>query len=625
MPRLVSFSIRNFKGINHLDLDIAKRNKSPVITLIGLNESGKTTILEALSYFVSNDEYLTKLFDVRSANRFADLIPIHRKAAFTGKIEISAAFEWEESDTEIVKAAAAAHGTEVDLDRMPKELRIIRWVRFEDSTFRDSGSIWNVMLYVRKTRRSKFKLYERPTDTNDDLWLKIANSLGGKLPTIAYFPTFLVDTPERIYLSESEDETAVNRYYRLVIQEILSSVDPALSIERHVIKRLSDAKEGAGAASWLSLFWGGPAKGQIDSVFQKISNALTREVIVSWSKVFKRSSGAKNVSIDWNVDTEKDDAPYLSFFVSDGDSRYSVSERSLGFRWFFSFLLFTTFKQSSSKSTLFLFDEPAANLHAKAQAELLTNFERITSSNNRIIYSTHSHHMINPRWLSAAFIVENTSIDYDSNDSFELNSKPTDVIATPYRHFVSQSPTRASYFQPIVEKLEYVSPEIVGSSPYLLVEGITDYYALKYVANFSGGRFDGFRIMPGTGAGASGPLISYMIGRGDRFIVVLDDDKPGRRAEDTYTENYFLSSGTALTIGKINARFQNMRLEGLIDNDTNELVKQHFSTNKSPTKKQIGLYLSEFCATEMKGALSNMSFDNILAVLDYARERLCPQ
>lgn len=49
--RYTSFEIENFKGIRSLRLDLDSTPKSQVYTLVGLNESGKTTILEAIDYF----------------------------------------------------------------------------------------------------------------------------------------------------------------------------------------------------------------------------------------------------------------------------------------------------------------------------------------------------------------------------------------------------------------------------------------------------------------------------------------------------------------------------------------------------------------------------------------------
>jgi predicted ATP-dependent endonuclease of OLD family len=49
--RISKFEIRNFKGVSRTSIDISGVSPGNIGTLIGLNESGKTTILEAISHF----------------------------------------------------------------------------------------------------------------------------------------------------------------------------------------------------------------------------------------------------------------------------------------------------------------------------------------------------------------------------------------------------------------------------------------------------------------------------------------------------------------------------------------------------------------------------------------------
>ncbi len=44
-----SFHIKNFKGISDQTINRGKRSAGKVFTLVGLNESGKTSVLEAIS------------------------------------------------------------------------------------------------------------------------------------------------------------------------------------------------------------------------------------------------------------------------------------------------------------------------------------------------------------------------------------------------------------------------------------------------------------------------------------------------------------------------------------------------------------------------------------------------
>src|SRR4051812_3210016 len=97
--KLLKFAITNFKGIQSAELEIATVAPGNVVTLIGLNESGKTTVLEALSHFVSVDAETSSIVNtVAPAQRPIDLIPKSRKSNFTGEIRIRAVLELEPDD-----------------------------------------------------------------------------------------------------------------------------------------------------------------------------------------------------------------------------------------------------------------------------------------------------------------------------------------------------------------------------------------------------------------------------------------------------------------------------------------------------------------------------------------------
>lgn len=337
MPEIQSIRLHNFKGAPEITIDISKSIDSPVITLIGLNESGKTTILEGLSYFASRDESLEIFSSVHSRSDITALIPLHKKAAFTGSIIIEGIVRIVDADLESSAEIAKKYNLALSKSDFPREIVLTQTYVFEDSLLKERNLTWDFpSLKVFSGRSAKARMYQRPS-SGPDLWQEITDSIWKKIPRIAYFPTFLVDMPLRIYLREHKDEKAVDRYYREVFQDILDSLGEGLSLEKHVSKRIEDFKAASANPNWYSLFLGGPSKAPIDSVSQKISNAVTKEVLGSWRRVFQRPIAAKSISVEWNIDTQKGDLPYASFIVSDGESRYAISERSLGLRWFFLF------------------------------------------------------------------------------------------------------------------------------------------------------------------------------------------------------------------------------------------------------------------------------------------------
>ena len=53
-----SFRIQNFKGIKDTTIKLSDQSRMGVFAFVGLNESGKTTILEAIHSF--SPDYATK-------------------------------------------------------------------------------------------------------------------------------------------------------------------------------------------------------------------------------------------------------------------------------------------------------------------------------------------------------------------------------------------------------------------------------------------------------------------------------------------------------------------------------------------------------------------------------------
>jgi predicted ATP-dependent endonuclease of OLD family len=263
-------------------------------------------------------------------------------------------------------------------------------------------------------------------------------------------------------------------------------------------------------------------------------------------------------------------------------------------------LLFTRFGRDRSRKNIFLFDEPAANLHAKAQAELLSSFGKLAQGGDVVIYSTHSHHMIEPRWLSSAYIVANDAIDYDQVDSGGIATKDTNIHVTSYRQFVGENGSRVSYFQPVLDRLNYYEGALSPSGTQILVEGISDFYALSYAARRLGVHSD-VTIVPGTGSGSLSTLISLALARGASFFVLLDDDTAGRKAAIRYRELFYLTNAQVGTIGDLLPDREGAELESLVSPDTLEMVRAAFGNAK---KQSVGQYLAEACRLDTPDAMS---------------------
>ena len=102
MAKIKKFILENFRGIEKTEISLSSRVDTPIVTLIGLNESGKTTLLEALSHFVTGDPIIAKIFeDAGPSSEALSLVPIHKKANFTGKTKISAEIDLDDEDISV--------------------------------------------------------------------------------------------------------------------------------------------------------------------------------------------------------------------------------------------------------------------------------------------------------------------------------------------------------------------------------------------------------------------------------------------------------------------------------------------------------------------------------------------
>jgi predicted ATPase len=620
--KIKSFEIKNFKGIANCRISIEDDAPGRIVTLIGLNESGKTTVLEALANFIGQDEDLSSLIGTKRPKGYVrEFVPKHRKANFTGSIELIATLEVESSDLAyLADGMSKQHDVVLDTASMPKEFEVARTHEFKNSEPIESSTNWDIEFSAKKRRQKNFKLAD---NANDDVWQACIKLLGERLPKISYFPTFLFEVPERIYLEETENE-GTSGYYRQILQDVLDAQGEGLSLKEHVVDRIERERQAAqNPFAFFANFFGRDAKKQIDAVFRAMSSELSRKIFGAWNEIFENRPKDKHISIEWGVDADKENAVFAQLFIVDGNSQYALTERSLGFRWFFCFLLFTRFRASrqSGRKTYFLFDEPASNLHAKAQLQLLASFPTIAGNENVIIYSTHSHYMIEPLWLERAYVVINKAVDYEiSSESMDyFSTRPTEIVADKYRNFVSQHPDRTTYFQPVLDQLDYVVSPIIGNKNCLIMEGKHDFYAMKYLLPPLG--CSSIDILPGTGAGNLEAIISMYLGWGRKFIVLLDDDKAGRDQKDRYFEEYLLSKEQVMTLGDIDASLAGKKLEGLFS----EMLAQKVGTAGRPRKKDFALFFQERLATNFNLGLEDIDADTksrVQLVSDFVRQRL---
>ena len=404
----------------------------------------------------------------------------------------------------------------------------------------------------------------------------------------------------------------------LVIKDILDSLSDEnnkYNIDQHIVNRArSDSR---------------PAIRALNALLNKMGRVVSQTVFKMWNDIFERDIPRKDLVINYGTEDVGNGGAvkvYLEFSIKDGDEIYLITERSLGFRWFFCFILFTHFRQyrKEQKEILFLFDEPASNLHLRAQMQLLRSFTKmIDEGHGKIIYSTHSHYMINPKWLENTYIVSNGGI-YDTDRSiYEYSSRDTDIQIMRYREFASIYPDKENYFQPILNALEYAPSQLEFIPDSIFVEGKNDFYMIKYFEDVFLEIEESLSIIPGTGSGGLETLISLYMGWGKKFIILLDDDRKGRECRERYIQEWHLSKDQVFTLGDIHAEWENFEIENLFSAISIENIrsKAHPYNNKL-SKKEIARILQEKLINRDRSNISDETISTFSKLIVALKDKL---
>lgn len=566
--KILRFQITNFKGIKNTELGLTEGAPGRVVTLIGLNESGKTTILEALSNFVSSDSQTQTLVEtVYSKVDPKTFIPKDRKGRFTDKIAISSVIELDEEDIAAVRRELLIkHNVHLVPGSMSDHIKAEKAFKYKDSLLDVQNKLWTIKYKFTKGNASK--VHQFNAGTADIIWHAIVRVLNSRLPSIVYFPTFLFDVPDRIYLTEVSNETIRNSYYRKVFSDVLKAVDAKYLLQVHILDRVSALIKSDGVAA----VGNSEKSDDIDTVIRDVSNEISRVIMGAWKDILEKEVVSR-IELRWGVDQELDNAVYVEPYVVERQQyKYLLKERSLGFRWFFSFLLFTQFRrQNNENGTIFLFDEPASHLHSAAQTELLKSFTKIMGDRDYIIYSTHSHYMINPIWLEKAYIINNNAVDIEHGDLGPYTATPNDVVAIKYKRFVSDNPTRLTYFQPVLDALRFKSSPMTMVGPAVIVEGKFDYYPFVYMQQRLYPESD-IGCFAAQGAGEMAVLISLFRGWNVPFVILLDADKQGKIEYNRYMRDYHVSEHEMFTLDQANSSLDHGSFEKIFQQDVIDLI-----------------------------------------------------
>jgi len=565
------FTISNYKGLPKIDLELNRKPNINIFTLVGLNESGKTSILEAIYLFHKDIE----------KNESHSLIPKSKQYAFTDSVSIKAELSLESKDIDLIKEYLQKN-YKFFLTEPLEKIEITKKYNFEKSIpLKDDK--WKQTLWLLpcfgKTKKSKKvkKLHE----WNIDAWNAIVELIKTKLlPKILYYPDFLFKFPEKIYLKAFSGEGLEQEEYRSVIRDILSSIDVGLKLEDDLLNRMENSNDKSYSES-------------LNQLLLKMSSKLNDQILKKWEEIFGTGQ-KKEVDINWSSEQNTDGTKsyFIELKIKQGSDSYSINDRSLGFRWFFSFLIFTAFRKSRSSDpgeTLFLLDEPASNLHQRSQQKLLQSLNEIVSD-CKLVYSTHSHHMINPKWLAGTYIVKNEAINYGNPEDAKTTETKIDAIL--YKNFVAKYPDEEDHFKPIMDALQYTPSKLEVVPSTIFTEGKNDYYTFKYILEVIFKNKYKLFFYPGAGVDKYSDVFRLYLSWNKDFVSLFDSDSPGNKARERYIDEIGPDVINRLfTFKDVDNKWENIQMENLFsDEEKIKIIMLCFEEHK----KENGYNKSKF-------------------------------
>jgi len=280
---------------------------------------------------------------------------------------------------------------------------------------------------------------------------------------------------------------------------------------------------------------------------ENVANALTSDVFKYWSQ-----NPELRVEPDITQKTDTDSQGQHSVIdelkLRIWDQRHSLSlpfdKHSSGFRWFFSFLSAFSEHEYAQEPIVILLDEPALNLHAKAQADLLRFIEERLSPKCQVIYTTHSPFMIQPGFLNRVRLIEDHGQDTGAKVTLDVLSTDQDTLF----------PLQGALGYDIAQNL-FIAPN------NLVVEGTSDFTYLDLISRHIESLTDrtplddSWTIVPVGGADLI-PTFIALLGTHLNIGVLIDSSKVGNQKISRLADQGYISISSIVTIGKILDRSQ---------------------------------------------------------------------
>jgi len=488
--KLKSMQVKNFKCIE----DSTQFDICPVTCLVGQNEAGKTSLLEAL-HKLNPDVAELADFDVLLEYPRRRRKEYERRAAQNPDDALITHWEIEDKDAVELKkilgdAAVKAGTVEIRKGYYPDS-----WWTFEGCEPIQTSALPEAARAKLNTLLPKFLYFDK------------CSILDGRVAI-----DFLMKKQQRGMLSGPE------RVFLALLDLVGTKPEHLASIENS--EELTADLEAASAP-------------------------ITEHIAEHWSQ-----NRSLRVAFQLHPGKPQDPPPFDEGYVLETrilNTRHNITlnfdERSTGFAWFFSFLVwFSQVKRAFGDNLFVLLDDPGIGLHARAQEDLLGYISKELMPHYQVIYTTHSPFMISANSLGQCRTVEDIITTNENGREKFLGTKVGQQV-------LSTSPDTLI---PLRAALGYEMSRTMNNQRTLLVETPTDAMYLKWfsrrlVEENRMGLGGGWSIVPCGGGERVGAFLG-LFGGDEGNVVALMGAVDGRQRLEQPIEQDLLRGSRILSL-----------------------------------------------------------------------------
>lgn len=513
---LIKVTIKNFLSIK--EEETIKINNT-ITSIVGLNESGKTTLLKAIEKLngekiqkneknkkcKNQDSYIIGRFlmekdEIEKINKKSksNILKLPNETLYVDiTIEDEKDTQYYELYKKVNNDAESIEPNEFIIDNCIRYLES-KGIEISEELIGDikNNSIEEIkpklveVLQDYKNQEYYDEINNVINDLNEDDWIKLIPKF-----KIVKFSSSTDILKDEVDISEIADNIQVNNLLKIAKIDTQSLIESVKNDDNEDL------------TSYEGIY----------------KDSITKRFI----EIFRQND--KDFSFKIRIDTKNNKIVFMTTDKTSGNVPISLKNRSDGFKWYFSIYitLYEYLQRNDDIKYILLFDEPNLYLNPSAQNDLLERVFKKEFKNEQIIYTTHSPYMIDASNSSSIRIVEKDDQTHLYSTTVEYWKKSTKNKKTNKNEVDPLTPVLTALNLDISNKLI-----LDRNKKAVIVEGIEDVYILNAMIKKCGlvDNFELVNFIPCFGASKVSTMYGYLYGMGYDTYVLVDNDEDGLKA-----------------------------------------------------------------------------------------------